>query len=146
MVVRGHHLCAIREHRRQIPILGSSIQATGDIGMKVQQIRQSIGLQGLEDWGVAGLPGTTPAKVSGVQRVIRGSELIDTGVFECTPGTYRRSVKQAEVMDILAGRGRFTPDGEDAVHFAGGDTLFFEANTEGLWEVDETMRKVYVIL
>lgn len=114
--------------------------------MKVQQIRQSIGLQGLEDWGATGLPGTTPAKVSGVQRVIRGSESIDTGVFECTPGTYRRSVKQAEVKHILAGCGRFTPDGEDAVHFTSGDTLFFEANTEGLWDVDETMRKVYVIL
>jgi uncharacterized cupin superfamily protein len=48
-------------------------------------------------------------------------------------------------MHFLAGRGRFTPDGEDTIHFAGGDTLFFEANTEGLWEVEETMRKVYVI-
>ena len=47
---------------------------------------------------------------------------------------------------IIAGHGRFTPDNEETIHFASGDTLFFEANTEGLWEVDETMRKVYVIL
>jgi uncharacterized protein len=113
--------------------------------MKVQQIRQSVALKGLEDWGTAGLPDQPGVKISGVQRVIPGSETIDTGVFECTPGTYRRSVKQAEVMHFLAGRGRFTPDGEDAVHFAGGDTLFFEAHTEGTWEVEETMRKVYVI-
>ncbi|MDR5774649.1 cupin domain-containing protein [Caballeronia sp. LP006] len=113
--------------------------------MKVQQIKQSIGLQGLEDWGTAGLPGTPQVRVSGVQRVIPGSENIDTGVFECTPGTYRRSVKEAEVMHFLAGSGRFTPDGEDTVHFTGGDTLFFAANTEGTWEVEETMRKVYVI-
>ena len=84
-------------------------------------------------------------QVSGVQKVIRGSEAIDTGIFECTPGTYRRSVKQAEVMHFLSGRGRFTPDGEDTVDFSGGDTLFFEAHTEGTWEVEETMRKVYVI-
>jgi len=114
--------------------------------MKVQQITQSITLQGLEDWGTVGLPGTTPIKVSGVQRVIPGSEAIDTGVFECTPGTYRRSIRQAEVMHILAGNGRFTPDGEDTIHFAAGDTLFFEKDTEGLWEVQETMRKIYVIL
>ncbi|WP_250536503.1 cupin domain-containing protein [Caballeronia sp. AZ10_KS36] len=113
--------------------------------MKVQQIRQSVAIAGLEDWGTAGLPGTQEIKVSGVQKVIPGSEAIDTGVFECTPGTYRRSVKQAEVMHFLAGSGRFTPDGEDTVHFAGGDTLFFAANTEGTWEVDQTMRKVYVI-
>ncbi|MBB5415294.1 putative cupin superfamily protein [Paraburkholderia atlantica] len=30
-------------------------------------------------------------------------------------------------MHFLSGRGRFTPDGEDAIHFTGGDTLFFEA-------------------
>jgi uncharacterized cupin superfamily protein len=113
--------------------------------MKVQQIKQSIALAGLEDWGTAGLPGTPEIRVSGAQRVIPGAESIDTGIFECTPGTYRRSVKQAEVMHMLSGSGRFTPDGEDTVHFKGGDTLFFEANTEGLWEVEETMRKVYVI-
>jgi uncharacterized cupin superfamily protein len=114
--------------------------------MKVQQIKQSVNLQDLEDWGTAGLPGTTPIRVSGVQRVIKGTETIDTGIFECSAGTYRRSVKQAEVMHIIAGHGRFTPDNAETVHFASGDTLFFEANTEGLWEVDETMRKVYVIL
>lgn len=114
--------------------------------MTVQQIKQSVNLPNLEDWGTAGLPGTTPIRVSGVQRVLNSAEAIDTGIFECSAGTYRRSVKQAEVMHILAGRGRFTPDNEETVHFAGGDTLFFEANTEGLWEVDETMRKVYVIL
>ncbi len=113
--------------------------------MKVQQIKQSVSLQNLEDWGTTGLPGTTPIQVSGVQRVIEGSEAIDTGIFECSAGTYRRSVKQAEVMHFLAGHGRFTPDGEDTIYFASGDTLFFEANTEGLWEVEETMRKVYVI-
>ena len=58
--------------------------------MKVQQISQSIVIQGLEDWGTAGLPGTREIRVSGVQKVIPGSEAIDTGVVECTPGTYRR--------------------------------------------------------
>ena len=54
--------------------------------MKVQQIKQSVSLQNLEDWGTAGLPGTTPIKVSGVQRVIEGAEAIDTGIFECRRG------------------------------------------------------------
>lgn len=113
--------------------------------MKVQQIKQASRLEALEDWGTAGLPGTEPAQVSGRQYVIPGSEAVDTGVFECTPGIYRRSVKQAEVMHFVAGAGTFTPDGEDTIHFRSGDTLFFEANTEGLWKIDETIRKVYVI-
>jgi uncharacterized protein len=111
--------------------------------MKVQQIQQSITVEPLEDWGTAG---AKAIRVSGVQKVIPGTEHIDTGIFECTSGTYRRSVKEAEVMHILSGSGRFTPDGEASVNFRGGDTLFFAAHTEGTWEVDETMRKVYVIL
>lgn len=114
--------------------------------MKVQQIIQSVALRRLEAWGTTGLPGAPEIKLSGVKKVIQGSEEIDTGIFECTPGTYRRSVKQAEVMHFLSGCGRFTPDGESTIHFAAGDTLFFEARTEGTWEIEETMRKVYVIL
>ncbi|MBN3852197.1 DUF861 domain-containing protein [Paraburkholderia sp. Ac-20340] len=113
--------------------------------MKVQQIQQSVHIAGLEDWGTAGLPDTEPARVTGRQVVIPGAEAVDTGVFECSPGTYRRSVKEAEVMHFLAGSGSFTPDGEETLHFKGGDTMFFEANTEGLWQIDETLRKIYVI-
>ncbi|APR35719.1 MULTISPECIES: cupin domain-containing protein [unclassified Paraburkholderia] len=114
--------------------------------MKVQQIKQAIELGGLEDWGTAALPDQEGVRLSGKQYVIAGSEAVDTGVFECSPGTYRRVVQQAEVMHLLSGSGSFTPDGESAIHFRGGDTLFFEANTEGVWQVDETMRKIYVIL
>lgn len=113
--------------------------------MKVQQIKQAVNATALENWGTACLPGTEPARVTGRQYVIPGSEAVDTGVFECSPGTYRRSVKQAEVMHFIKGSGSFTPDGEDTIHFTTGDTLFFEANTEGLWNVDDTMRKIYVI-
>jgi uncharacterized protein len=114
--------------------------------MKVQQIRQAAEVCALEDWGNAGLPGTEPSRVSGCQYVIPGHEAVDTGIFECSPGTYRRSVKQAEVMHFIKGSGTFTPDGEETIHFAAGDTLFFEASTEGLWNIDETLRKIYVIL
>ncbi|AXF25500.1 hypothetical protein CUJ89_34100 [Burkholderia pyrrocinia] len=113
--------------------------------MKVQKISRLHEADLPDDWGTAGLPGTEPARVAGRQVVIPGSEAFDTGVFECTPGTYRRTVKEAEVMHFLAGAGTFAPNGEEAAEFGAGDTLFFAANTEGLWQVRETMRKVYVI-
>ncbi|WP_321786236.1 cupin domain-containing protein [Burkholderia pyrrocinia] len=113
--------------------------------MKVQKIARAVAADLPEDWGTAGLPGTVPARVTGRQVAIPGSDAIDTGLFECTPGTYRRVVKEAEVMHFVAGTGTFTPDGEDAIEFGAGDTLFFAANTEGLWQVRETMRKIYVI-
>lgn len=111
--------------------------------MKVQKIKQGT-TAALEVWGTSGLPGTVPSQLSGAKISITGKEHTDTGIFESTVGTYRRSVKQAEVMHFLSGRGQFTPDGEPPISFASGDTLFFEANTEGLWEIAVTMRKLYV--
>ena len=114
--------------------------------MKVQKIAQPASLKTLEAWGsVEGLPKTSPVTLSGIQKVIPGKEDIDTGIFECSAGSYRRSVKQAEIMHFLNGSGSFTPDGEETLTFTAGDAFFFEANTEGTWVIESQMRKLYVI-
>lgn len=114
--------------------------------MKVQKIEQSASITTMESWGsVEGIHGSGAIPLSGIQKVIPGKEDIDTGIFECEVGSYRRSVKQAEIMHFLNGTGSFTPDGESTLTFKPGDAFFFEANTEGTWVIETTMRKLYVI-
>lgn len=114
--------------------------------MKVQKIEQPAAIESLPSCGsVEGLPGSPTINIFGLEKHIPGKEDIDTGIFECSAGSYRRGVKQAEVMHILSGSGSFTTDGEEPVTFEGGDTLFFEANTQGVWQVETPMRKFYVI-
>ncbi|MDO6405618.1 cupin domain-containing protein [Pantoea phytobeneficialis] len=114
--------------------------------MKVQKLTQPAAIKQLEDWGsVEGLPGTAAIQLSGIQTVIAGKEDIDCGIFACTAGSYRRGVKQAEVMHFLEGIGSFTPDGEATLTFKPGDSFFFEANTQGTWVMETPMRKLYVI-
>ncbi|WP_043228505.1 cupin domain-containing protein [Pseudomonas sp. CF161] len=113
--------------------------------MKVQKLTSPTQMSGLLHWGEVGLPDSPVVSVSGTKVEI-GGESVDTGVFECTPGSYRRSVKEAEVMHFLQGAGSFTPDGEKALEFGVGDTFFFEANTQGTWIISDVMRKLYVIL
>ncbi|WP_028203921.1 cupin domain-containing protein [Paraburkholderia nodosa] len=113
--------------------------------MKVQVIKQVTTLEPLEDWGAVTAAESGNPKTSGLQIVISGREQIDTGVFDCTPGIYRRGVEQAEIMHFVAGSGSFTEDGKDSIHFRAGDTLFFEPDTKGTWRIDETIRKIYVI-
>ncbi|WP_449433785.1 cupin domain-containing protein [Pseudomonas putida] len=113
--------------------------------MKVQKLSNPAQMSGLTHWGEVGLPDSPVVHVSG-SRVEIGGESIDTGVFECTPGSYRRSVKEAEVMHFLQGSGSFTPDGGETLVFGVGDTFFFEADTHGTWSIEQTMRKLYVIL
>jgi uncharacterized cupin superfamily protein len=47
---------------------------------------------------------------------------------------------------VLAGRGAFTPAGGEPIEFRSGDTLFFPARTRGEWRIDETLRKVFVVM
>lgn len=70
------------------------------------------------------------------------------GIWECSPGRFQRQVRQAELMHIIEGEGSFTPStaGEPVVRFQAGDTLFFPANTLGLWCIEKTLRKVYAML
>ncbi|WP_233161667.1 MULTISPECIES: cupin domain-containing protein [unclassified Achromobacter] len=70
----------------------------------------------------------------------------ETGFWECTPGSFPRTIKSGEIMHILAGAGSFQPEDGDKVNFAAGDTLFFPADTRGLWEIRETVRKLYVMV
>lgn len=68
------------------------------------------------------------------------------GIWECSPGKFKRQVVPAEYSYIISGSGTFTPEGKEAIAFKAGDTLYFGPNTQGEWEVIETVRKSYFIL
>ncbi|NIF23834.1 cupin domain-containing protein [Candidatus Pantoea multigeneris] len=115
--------------------------------MKVQKIAQAATTDQIDARGdMEGVSGSPVIALSGKKVVIPGKESVNTGIFECTAGSYRRVIKQAEIMHILQGEGSFTPDGEEPVYFRPGDALFFAENTEGLWVIESIMRKVYVIV
>ena len=68
------------------------------------------------------------------------------GIWECTPGRFRRQVPQAEYSYFIVGEGSFTPDGGEAVEFRAGDAIYFAADTQGEWNIRKTVRKAYLIL
>lgn len=117
--------------------------------MGIQVIAQSASTQGLQDQGPVAVPLSTPAcTIRGQDVHVPGRPDCDTGLWECSPGRFQRQVASGEVMHILAGAGRFTPeaDGAAVVEFRAGDTLFFPPHTYGVWEIRETVRKLYVMV
>lgn len=70
----------------------------------------------------------------------------NAGIWECSPGRFRRQVPQAEFSYIIAGSGSFTPDGGETVAFGAGDSLWFAPDTQGEWDIRETVRKAYLII
>lgn len=68
------------------------------------------------------------------------------GIWECTPGRFRRQVIQAEYSSFIEGEGSFTPDGGDPIEFRAGDSIYFAAGSQGEWNIRKTVRKTYLIL
>jgi uncharacterized cupin superfamily protein len=121
--------------------------ATWISAMPITVIAQTAHIGGLKDEGVVAFPLTTPAvSTAGIDIEIDGMGQSRTGIWECQPGAFMRQLANAEVMHIVKGNGSFTVEGGETHTFRAGDTLFFPANTRGVWNVDTPLRKVYVIL
>lgn len=116
--------------------------------MKISILRGATGLSDstLEDWGPVGLPiGEPVSHLSGKILEMSADEDVESGVWQCTPGRWRRQVKKAEFCYFLKGSCSFTPDDGTPIEIAAGDSLFFPAFSEGIWDVKETVRKVFVV-
>ncbi len=115
--------------------------------MSIQHIKKTTDTFELESWGPVGIPLTNPpCQLRGIKKVIPGKDATDTGIWECSPGRFRRQIAAGEVMHILAGRCTFTPDDGHTIAIEAGDILFLSPNTVGIWDIQETVRKIYVLL
>lgn len=67
------------------------------------------------------------------------------GVWESSPGVFRRHIMNREFSHVISGWCIFTPDGGEPVELRAGDAVFFPENSEGVWDIRELFRKTYVI-
>jgi uncharacterized protein len=67
------------------------------------------------------------------------------GIWESTPGAWRVAYDEWESCTILSGRSVVTPEGGEPITLSAGDTLILEPGFRGVWSVEETTRKTYVI-
>jgi uncharacterized cupin superfamily protein len=68
-----------------------------------------------------------------------------TGIWEATPGRFRRAVMDAEFSHFIAGHATFVADDGQIFEFREGDAAFFPPGTQGTWTIHDTLRKTYVI-
>jgi len=114
--------------------------------MSIQHIKQTRDITDLDERGPVPAPLSEPAcRLRGRTITIPGTSA-DAGIWECSPGKFRRQIKSAEVMHILEGECTFTPDGKDPIEIHAGDTLFMPPATTGVWDIRRTVRKVYVLI
>jgi uncharacterized protein len=68
------------------------------------------------------------------------------GLWECDEGSWRVSYTEWECCWILEGRMRLTDSNGVVLEARAGDNLVIEPGFEGIWEVLEPLRKLYVIV
>ncbi len=67
------------------------------------------------------------------------------GVWEATPGAWRVVYDEWEYCAILDGVSTLTRDGEAPLRLAAGDHIVIEPGFTGVWRVEETTRKTFVV-
>jgi hypothetical protein len=114
--------------------------------MTMMKAPASIPSAELDDWGPVGLPlGQPVAHLRGRPIAASADKKVESGVWECSPGRWRRQVKKAEFCHFVAGHCSFTHEDGTRIEIRAGDCVFFPANTNGVWDVQETVRKVYLV-
>ncbi|MCY1424075.1 hypothetical protein D9M71_398080 [compost metagenome] len=86
-----------------------------------------------------------PVSLTRVEAIER-PDRVETGIWECTPGRWRRQIVEQEFCHFIQGRGSFTPDGGETIEFQAGDAFLLPENSVGVWDIQETVRKTYVII
>lgn len=113
-------------------------------------IRQpaSMAKEDLDRIGAVKIPLTFPAAQLVGRKYLNDVPGIDSmGIWECSPGRWQRTIMEEEFAHFILGSARFIPeDGGDPIDLRAGDSIWFPANSRGIWEISEDVRKVYVII
>jgi uncharacterized cupin superfamily protein len=114
--------------------------------MAIKQLKNvaDIPSDDLDDWGP--VPEPISEQISQLRGLVinehpDGSE---AGIWECTPGTWTRLVMDAEISSFVKGHALFHSDDGQTIDIRAGDTVYFDNNSKGTWEVIETVRKAYL--
>ena len=99
----------------------------------------------LQESNPVAVPLGEPVSIASVTAVER-SDGVETGIWECTPGRWRRQIVQQEFCHFIKGRCTFTPDGGEPLTIEAGDAVMLPANSLGIWDIQETVRKTYVLI
>jgi uncharacterized protein len=114
--------------------------------MAIKQLKNvsNIPSSELDDWGA--VPEPVSEQISQLRGLIinENPDGSEAGIWECTPGIWTRLVMDAEISTFMSGHALFHPDDGETIDIKAGDTVYFDNNSKGTWEVLETIRKAYL--
>jgi uncharacterized cupin superfamily protein len=112
--------------------------------MSITQFKNTATLT-LQESNPVAVPLGLPVAVASTTSVER-DDGVETGIWECTPGRWRRQIVAQEFCHLSRALHFHPDDGGETLHIQAGDALMLPANTLGIWDIQETVRKTYVLI
>jgi len=98
----------------------------------------------LDDWGP--LPeGTGAPMATEGKKLWTGDGILEVGIWKCSAGLSRWRFETNESFTIFSGQMTVTEDGGAPLELASGDSAIFPKGWSGVWELHETVLKVYTV-
>lgn len=115
--------------------------------IRVHVLRGAAQQRDLVDWGTIppATPASEPSRTRGILLYKGDGGSPESGLWECTPGSWECRVTRDEFCHFLAGRCVYTHESGERTGIHAGDAAFFPAGWNGRCDVIETVRKVYLI-
>lgn len=105
----------------------------------------AAGRTDLEDWGALDEATGEAMQTSGLTLWEDEAAGSSAGIWECTAGPSRWLLETHEFIQVVAGAMTCRNDDGGTVELVAGDTAVFPRGWSGTWDIEETLRKVYVI-
>ena len=100
----------------------------------------------LVDWGVQSDAIAGVSKSTGRLLYKGPNNSPETGVWVCTPGTWRLAIPRDELCHFVAGHAIYTSDEGEVIEVKPETLVMFPAGWSGQCEVRETIRNLYMLV
>lgn len=97
------------------------------------------------EWGVIDTMIDGQSKVDGILLHRDGDGRAESGLWVCSPGTWRCHVTSDEYCHFIAGRATYTHQTGEVIEIEPDTAAFFAKDWKGVCQVHQTIRKVYMI-
>ena len=108
-------------------------------------VAQATSVSDLTDWGDQPDMINGQSHSSGVLLWQSADGRSESGLWVCTPGTWRLDIPSDELCHFLAGRATYTSDDGEVIEVGPGTVVHFLKGWRGQCTVHETLRNVYML-
>ena len=128
--------------------VASYMRCLGGPGDRTPVLRQALTAGPLAEWGPVSTMIEGQSTTAGIRMNKEAPETgrrAESGVWTCTPGIWRCGVSRDEFCHFIAGRSTYYHESGEVIEIEPDTLACFPAGWNGVCEVRDTVRKVYMI-